>query len=230
LEEETAVLKSKQDEMRRKRIDRIHKKRINALLKSNGLKRKRVPAEGNCFFETIIKQLKIIDTVDNTRRTLCDRMLKCVNHYLGFVQSESETLQSQIETFLNYINSLSHSGQWLAGLVDVLSLAVCTMYETNPTIYNSNAVQPNMRITPSLLSDDIEKEIKLVYLTIPDREHYHSVIEIQVVSSENNTPNDSEESIVTLRLRQENKQNMFHHQKGLLQESVKLILINDRRM
>ena len=223
MEEETAVLKSKQDELRRKRIDRIHKKRINALLKSDGLKRERVPADGNCFFEAIIKQLKIIDTMDNTR-TLCDRMLKCVNHYFGFVQSESETLQSQIETFLNYINSLSHRGQWLAGLVDVLPLAVCTMYETNPTIYNRNAVQPNMRITPSFLSDDIEKEIKLVYLTIPDREHYHSVIEIQVVSSENNTPNDSEEndreSIVTLRLRQENKQNMFHHQKGLLQESV----------
>ena len=73
-----------------------------------------------------------------------------------------------------------------------------------------------------------------MYLAIPDREHYYSVIEIQVVSSENNTPNDSEEngreSIATLRLRQENKQSMFHHQKGLLQESVKLILINDRRM
>jgi hypothetical protein len=66
LEEETAVLKSKQDEMRRKRIDRIHKKRINALLKSNGLKRKRVPADANFFFEAIFKQLKIIDTVDNT--------------------------------------------------------------------------------------------------------------------------------------------------------------------
>jgi hypothetical protein len=66
-----------------------------------------------------------------------------------------------------------------------------------------------------LLSDDIEKEIKLVYLAIPDREHYDSVIEIQVVPSGNNTPNDSErESIVTLRLRQENKQNMFHHQKA----------------
>ena len=66
-----------------------------------------------------------------------------------------------------------------------------------------------------MLSDDIEKEIKLVYLAIPDREHYDSVIEIQVVPSGNNTPNDSErESIVTLRLRQENKQNMFHHQKA----------------
>ena len=66
MEEETAVLKSKQDEMRRKRIDRIHKKIINALLKSNELKRKRVPADANFFFEAIIKQLKIIDTVDNT--------------------------------------------------------------------------------------------------------------------------------------------------------------------
>jgi hypothetical protein len=47
-------------------------------------------------------------------------------------------------------------------------------------------------ITHSLLSDDIEKEIKLVYLAIPDREHYDSVIEIQVVPSGNNTPNDSE--------------------------------------
>jgi hypothetical protein len=65
---------------------------------------------------------------------------------------------------------------------------------TNHSKY-SNAVQPNMWITPSLLSDDIEKEIKLVYLTIPDSEHYHSIIEIQVVSSENNTPNDSEESV-----------------------------------
>lgn len=202
LEEEKALLKSKKEEMRRNRIDRIHKKRIDALLKSNGLallksnglKRERVPADGNCFFEAIIKQLKISDTVDNTRRKLCDHMLKSVNHYLGFVQSASETLQSQMESFQNDINLLSQSGQWLAGLADVLPLVVCNMYETNLTIYSSSAVQPTMRITPSLMSDAIEKEIKLVYLAIPDREHYDSVKEIQVVPSGNITPNDSEEN------------------------------------
>jgi hypothetical protein len=69
----------------------------------------------------------------------------------------------------------------------------------------------------------LKKEIKLVCLAIPDREHYEreSIVIPESKHQENN---------VTLRLRQENKQNMFHHQKGLLQESVKLILINGRRI
>ena len=59
----------------------------------------------------------------------------------------------------------------------------------------------------------LKKEIKLVCLAISDREHY-----------------ERESIVIPESKHQENKQNMFHHQKGLLQESVKLILINGRRI
>jgi len=41
---------------RRQEENKIHSKRLDVLLKSNGIQRQHVPAHGNCFFEAVVKQ------------------------------------------------------------------------------------------------------------------------------------------------------------------------------
>ena len=90
---------------------KIHQKRIDALLNSNGLKRAQVPADGNCFSEAIVKQLDILDDVDTVRKNTCEQMITHINHYLGFVQAETPTLQGQMDNFSRDIDILFNSGQ-----------------------------------------------------------------------------------------------------------------------
>jgi hypothetical protein len=45
-----AKQKSTEEEKKRKSEYSLHSKRLNTLIKSNGLRREHVPAHGNCFF------------------------------------------------------------------------------------------------------------------------------------------------------------------------------------
>ena len=61
-----------------------HEKRLNDLLFMNGLVRKRVPADGNCFFQSALPHIHSLLTVQELRRSLCDHIVEKAEHYVGF--------------------------------------------------------------------------------------------------------------------------------------------------
>ena len=80
-----------------------HEKRLNDLLFMNGLVRKRVPADGNCFFQSALPHIHSLLTVQELRRSLCDHIVKKAEHYVGFLQHKNCQSRSK-RTLLGFIS------------------------------------------------------------------------------------------------------------------------------
>jgi len=157
-----AKKKSLQEAKKRQETTNHHSKRLDILLKSNGLRRDHVPAQGSCFFEA-----EKIDAL-NLRNQICDHLEINSTYYSDFITSTTENILDEIVT-------LRQPGYWATNLSDTLPLAIANLLGVKVKIYSSSADQPVIVIFPTLM-DPIEKEeVLLAYLSVPGYEHYNSV-------------------------------------------------------
>jgi hypothetical protein len=61
-----------------------HGKKLDDLLFINGLVRKCVPVDGNCFFQSALPHIHSLLTVQELRRSLCDHIVENAKNYVGF--------------------------------------------------------------------------------------------------------------------------------------------------
>lgn len=86
---QTEVLKTvKQESLseysQRCEVNRNHSKRLDVLLKSNGLRRQHVPAVGNCFFEALSRQTTEKTNATTLRQQLCQHIEDNAKYYGEF--------------------------------------------------------------------------------------------------------------------------------------------------
>ena len=64
----------------------------------NGVVRKRVPADGNCFCQSALPHMHSLLTVQALRRSLCDHIVEKAENYVGLfaAQELSESFEEDI--------------------------------------------------------------------------------------------------------------------------------------
>ena len=202
---QTEVLKTvKQESLseysQRREVNRNHSKRLDVLLKSNGLRRQHVPAVCNCFFEALSRQTTEKTNATTLRQQLCQHIEENAKYYGEFLNSAEDNLFHEIEL-------LRQEDNWQNNLSDAMPLATANLLGVTVKIYSSNPDQPVVVVTPSLTETHEKQEITLGYLCVPGHEHYDSVTrraiglpsetesELEICDDQDNTSNTADITI-----------------------------------
>ena len=100
--------RSKQEATAWKYIEQYHEKRLDNLLSSNGFDRLKVPADGDCLFNSVKCQLEETITVDDIRERLGKHMVDNKTHYSEFLRVDERTPSN----FDQMINDIQSKGVW----------------------------------------------------------------------------------------------------------------------
>ena len=85
--------RSRQEANAWKTIEQCHEKRLDILLACNGFERLKVPADGDCFFNSVKCQLEETITVETMRERLGKHMTDNKTHYIQFLRVDEETIR-----------------------------------------------------------------------------------------------------------------------------------------
>ena len=162
--------RSKQEATAWKCIEQYHEKRLDNLLASNGFERLKVPADGDCFFNSVKCQLEETITVDDMRERLGKHMVDNKTHYSEFLRVDERTPSN----FDQMINDIQSKGVWKLELADCLPLAVANSFAVPLKIFSSRISTPVYDIKPDLVTSE-RTPIILAYSAIHGREHFDAV-------------------------------------------------------
>ena len=156
-------------------MTKYHHKRLDTLLKGNRLKRKTVPADGDCFFNSVMTQLgEFVPpiTTDGLRNQVANPLMHAREHYLKFM--ENSTVNTDEEEFAEQVDSLRHSGNWNTCIADVTPLAIANIFRRYVRIYSSNITNPVCDVILDLHPDKpyLGPAITIAHTAIPGNEHY----------------------------------------------------------
>ena len=122
----------------------IHNIRLNRLLSINGMERKPVYGDGNCFFKAASFHLATHDET-TLRQALCDHLMQHVLFYLGFFSNCHSAQQArQVKTCMRA------PGVWNTTANDVVPLALANFTGRRVKLFTSKKQQPVVGITPSM--------------------------------------------------------------------------------
>ena len=155
-----AKQKSTEEEKKRKSEYSLHSKRLNTLLKSNGLRREHVPAHGNCFFGAAAKLVEEQIDALTLRQKMCDHLQDNEDYYSSFLTSNSVL-------YSNEVSLLRTAGTWTNELSDALPLALANSLSITVRIYSSSVNQPVITLVPSLVEQVDNELLTLAYLRAP---------------------------------------------------------------
>jgi hypothetical protein len=164
-----AKQKSTEEEKKRKSEYSLHSKRLNTLIKSNGLRSEHVPAHSNCFFEAAAKLVEEKNYALTLRQKRCDHLQDNEDYYSSFLTSNSVL-------YSNEVSLLRTAGTWTNELADALPLALANSLSITVRIYSSSVNQPVITIVPSLVEQVDNELLTLAYLRARNCEHYDPVV------------------------------------------------------
>ena len=179
-------------------IHKTHQDRLDQLLFSNGLKRVRVNAYGNCFFEAVAFSLNNI-SAPSLREKLCQHLDENMEQYIGFLlqQGSPEDELEFVSQYCREIEQLKSDGYWSNKAGDFLPLALSNWTKRRVVIYTSKPEQPIIDIHPadvSSLMNSHTEVIPLAYTSAPGiSEHYDACRKMTVLdplSSDQKTGED----------------------------------------
>ena len=122
----------------------IHNIRLNRLLSINGMERKPVYGDGNCFFKAASFHLATHDET-TLRQALCDHLMQHVLFYLGFFSNCHSAHQAR-----QVITCIRAPGVWNTTANDVFPLALANFTGRRVKNFTSKKQQPVVGITPSM--------------------------------------------------------------------------------
>lgn len=175
-----ALQKSKKDTQLNILLKRFAETRLTNLLSSNGLERKLVKPDGNCFFNSIIHQSGTEMSTTELRSTLCKHLGENKKHYIGYITKTNAKDELQLsEHYSKLVEELGKDGIWNTEMSDVLPLATANMLSKSITIYSSRLHSPIIHVTPDMGIgiQECAQDIKIAYLIVPGLEHYDSCIQ-----------------------------------------------------
>ncbi|KAK3107527.1 hypothetical protein FSP39_016707 [Pinctada imbricata] len=160
-------------------IRKDHTTRIDELLVANGMERKTVVPDGNCFFRAAMYHLPSIKGVAQLRQLLCDHLLDNAEEYKGFFMS-SENLHSAESDLLWMdfsveVEKLRGNGIWSNKAADILPLVLANFTCRHVRIFSSSPEISVLDIEPTLQTKQgiIEERIYMAYI---GSEHYDGCV------------------------------------------------------
>lgn len=177
----SALQKSKQIEVLRRRLMNYHTARLDNLLISNGLRREKIYPDGNCFNNAVLLQVKdITDITDSSslRAKIVEHLRDNRSHYKHFLNFPSHASDEDKDMIYNeYLDDLKQCGHWNLDLADCMPLAIANIFQRIVRIYSSKISNPVCDIKPDLLESDQSsgKIINLALIAITGKEHYDGV-------------------------------------------------------
>lgn len=163
---------------------RLHKRKLQTLVKSNGFKIIPVKADGNCLFEATAIQVNPNEynenakaAVNNMRNKICTHIEEKSDYYRSFTEHD----------FLKSLKELKRNGRWNNTLGDVIPLAIANTLKCQLTIYSSKPGQAVIDINPTLTEQQDIAENRLVYAYMAMRgcEHYDACQKISFLHRTN---------------------------------------------
>ena len=184
IELELALKKSRTEHNLKKILKRFADTRLLTLLRSNGLERRAVYPDGNCFFNAILAQINLSISATELRQELCNHLLEHEDHYKGYTTGSTSLDEVELShQYVESVNNLKKDGVWNVALSDILPLATANYLKRRITIYTSKLNNPVIQIVPDLHTCDPSPMIYLCYLAMPGLEHYDACFK-ETASSE----------------------------------------------
>lgn len=179
-------------------IQQTHLDRLDQLLFSNGLKRVRVNAYGNCFFEAAAFSLNDI-SASFLREKICQHLDENMEQYIGFLlqQGSPEDELQFVSQYCWEIEQLKSDGYWSTKAGDFLPLALSNWSKQRVVIYTSKPDQPIIDIHPTVVTSMIGTEvIPLAYTAAPGiSEHYDACRKMTALDPMSSDQNIGEDQI-----------------------------------
>ena len=153
-----------------------HIKRLDNNLASNRLHGIQYPADGGCFFVTVLHQLKDKSFVAVLRSEIADHLESNSIHYINILE-DNKSSDDKTDPYMREVSLIREMGHWKSHLSDDIPFAVANIqfFKRQIRIFSSNIRNPVYDITPILTYFDQTSYINLAYLEVRDEEHYDRV-------------------------------------------------------
>ena len=131
-----------------------HNARLDNLLASNGLERKRIYPDGNCFLRAVLTQIS--DPQNNLdapklRQDIVNHLRENHEHYINVLSFRSDDDEiSNRDIYEDTINDIQQDGHWNVELADCMPLAVSNIFKRTIRIFSSRISNQVYDIKPDL--------------------------------------------------------------------------------
>ena len=156
----------------------LHYQRIENIIQTKNLRIHKVPADGDCFFKSVLPQIDQDINVELMRKKICDHFKQFKDDYLDYFACDDE---NKGERFLVEVEKLSIMGAWNTQIGDLLPMAAANIFDREVKVISSHPETPETCIGIDHAvggKSQQEKPILLSYLAIPGKEHYDYLEEI----------------------------------------------------
>ncbi len=137
-----AVLQSLLEAKEKEDLTTTHQRQLDKVLHVNGYKRVEVPANGDCFFTSIIMQVESHgnDMIQELRE-------ECFEH----IQNHIKVYEPYMGSFAkNDLTSITKKGVWNTKLMDIMPYVASNILQSRILVFRSTMENPFERIEPSL--------------------------------------------------------------------------------
>ena len=165
-------------------------------LQDHCLRRIKVPAQGDCFFEAAKYAIPTCTTASELRRRLCNHIEQNSEEYAGFLLNLHKPADDEtfVMEYLQQIENLKCDGYWTNRVADFLPLALANVEKKKVIIYTCREDQPVITVQPNITEASTEDVIMLAYISIPNTlEHYDACSALDSEVNDINLPNDTPE-------------------------------------
>ena len=153
---------------------KFHERSLDTLLNSNGLRRKTIEGDGNCFFSAVREVTPNFESPHQVRKAVVDHLQINKAEYISFLSNTSNkgSHRELQEIYDSQVEFLKGDRHWSTELCDLLPLAIANMMGREVIIYSSNRNNQLIEIQPTLTEVRSEEVLTLAYIALKGYEHY----------------------------------------------------------
>ena len=174
-----SLAEAKKDEEEVKR----HERRLDLVMKTNGYKRIPTDKDGDCFFNSVIAQLKYsvnnpgdTDLVQRLRQECCSHLEKYRTLYASWLEDT--------DSFQDLLIEIDKKGTWNSQIMDIIPYVLSSLLQCNILLFRSTKKSPFEKIMPVVQAQVLPQfivpdTIALALSVVPGREHYDYAIPVK---------------------------------------------------
>lgn len=133
--------------------------------------RKRVAANGDCFFNAVSIQVSNSNGRELRQKTV-ELLMESQQHYICYLPYQDEEV-NRIRKYKSKVEELKKDGILNRDIADIIPLTLSNLLHRPMVIYSSKLQRPTENVQPDMNIDHVrDAKIILSYLVIPGNEHY----------------------------------------------------------
>ena len=173
---EIVIRRSIREKKKQELLLRYHKERLDKILASNMLKRKEMPADGNCLLSAALHNLGYPMSVHELRLKIAQHIDDNAAEYITFVTFEDNlTPEEELDKFLAMIEEIKQNGKWNTYMADFVPLCIANIFQRTIRIFSSLPFQPILDIKPHISTILDKSPIVVAHIAIHGNDHYDAV-------------------------------------------------------